>query len=110
LKVVVVANREYTPHVEDLTVETANLGVVANELDGNASPSKVGSHGEVGNRRDHGDHSRYVVEDTVLARLGERKTHEGDGRRDHDSRDRPVPVGTVSGDGDLGVSIVDSVI
>jgi hypothetical protein len=105
-----VANEKYIPHVEDLTVETANLGVVANELDGNASPSKVGSHGEVGNGRDHGDHGRYVVEDTVLARLGDGKAHERDGRRDHDSSHRPVPVGTVSGDGNLSVSIVDGVI
>jgi hypothetical protein len=104
-----VANREYIPHVEDLTVETANLGVVADELDSNAGPAKVGSHGEVCNGGDHGDHGSNVVEDTVLARLGEGKTHEGDGRSDHDSSHGPVPVGTVSGDGNLSVSIVDGV-
>jgi len=104
------ANEKYIPHVEDLTVETANLRVVANELDGNASPSKVGSHGEVGNGRDHGDHGGDVVEDTVLTRLGEGKAHEGDGRSDHDSRHGPVPVRTMSGNGNLSVSIVDRVI
>ena len=103
------ANREYIPHVEDLTVETANLGVIADELDSNAGPAKVGSHGEVCNGGDHGDHGSNIVEDTVLARLGESKTHEGDGRSDHDSSHSPVPVGTVSGDGNLSVSIVDGV-
>jgi hypothetical protein len=44
-----------------------------------------------------------------LTRLGEGKTHEGNGRRDHDGGDGPVPVGTMSGDCDLSVSIVDSV-
>jgi hypothetical protein len=105
----VVASWEYTPYVEDLTVETANLGVVADELDGNAGPAKVGGHGEVGDGGNHGDHGGDVVEDTVLTRLGEGKTHEGNGRRDHDGGDGPVPVGTMSGDCDLSVSIVDSV-
>jgi hypothetical protein len=105
----VVANWEYTPHVEDLAVETANLGVVADELDGNAGPAKVGSHGEVGDGGDHGDHGGDVVEDTVLTGLGEGKTHEGNGRSDHDSGHGPVPVGTMSGDGNLSVSIVDGV-
>jgi len=104
-----VANREYQPHVEDLTVETAHLGVVADELDGNTGPAKVGSHGKVRDGGNHGDHGGDVVEDTVLTRLGEGKTHEGDGRSDHDSSHGPVPVGTVSGDGNLSVSIVDGI-
>ena len=102
-------DERYTPHVEDLTVETANLRIVTDELDGNAGPAKVGSHGEVGNGGDHGDHGGDVVEDTVLTRLGERKAHECHGRSDHDSSHSPVPVGTVSGNGDLSVSIVYSV-
>jgi hypothetical protein len=30
--------------IEDLAVQTADLGVIADELDGNASPAKVRSH------------------------------------------------------------------
>jgi hypothetical protein len=35
--------------IEDLTVKTRNLRVAADELNGNAGPAKVRSHGEISN-------------------------------------------------------------
>lgn len=78
--------------VEDLAVSTTNLRVVANEFDGNASPAKVGSHGEVGDCCDHGDGCRNVVEDTLLAGLGGGESNECNRCSDHDRSHSPVPV------------------
>lgn len=95
--------------VEDLTVDTADNGVVAHELNIDRGPTKVGGHGEVGDSGDHGNGSGDVVEDTVLARLGDTQTKEDEGASSHDSADSPVPVRTADGDGNVDGLAVDSV-
>lgn len=78
--------------VVDLTVDSANLGVVAQELDVDWGPSQVRAHGEVCNGSDHGHRCGDVVEDTVLARLGLSKTSERKSGNSHHSADCPVPI------------------
>lgn len=97
-------------NVEDLTVSSTNNGVVARELDSDRSPPKVGSHGEVRNRSDHGDTSSDVVEDTVGSWLHGRQTDEGHCRDGHDGAYRPVEVTAMGGDVDVGVEASDRII
>lgn len=61
-------------------------------------PTKVGCHREISDRCNHGDCCSDVVEDTLLARLGEGQTHEGKGGYHHDSGHSPVPVGSMGGE------------
>jgi hypothetical protein len=96
--------------IEDLAVSTSDFRVGANEFDSNASPAKVRSHREVGDRCNHGDGSCDVVENTVLARLGSGETNESDCCRDHDCCHGPVPIRTANGDGDVGVRVVDGIV
>lgn len=96
--------------VEDLTVHASNQWVASLELDGDWSVSKVGCHGEVGNRGNKGDTGGDVVEDTSVARNSEAQTHEGEGRDSHDSGDSPVPVRSMSGDVDVGHSSVKACV
>lgn len=97
------------PNIEDLTVNTADLGVAAAELNVDRGPAKVGSHGEVGNGGGHGNSGSDVMENTMLTRLGNSKTGEDEGRQGHDSSHCPVPVGAADGDGDVSALAVDSV-
>ena len=90
-------------HVEDLTVRAPDDRVVARELDIDGGPAEVATHGEVGNRCNHGDGGGDVVEDTVLARLRQGETDEDEGRDGHDSRDGPVPVGSMGRDGNVSL-------
>ena len=93
--------------IEDVAVGATDDRVVAGKFNGDGSPSEVGAHGEVGDRGNHGDAGGDVVEDTVLAGLGETQADEGEGGRGHDCADGPVPVGTVSGDGDVSGGAID---
>lgn len=77
--------------VEDLTIVTSLL-TRAMELNSDGSPANVGGHGKVGDGGDKGDTGSDVVEETVLARLGGRETHEDDGRGGHGGANSPVPV------------------
>jgi len=96
--------------IKDLAVKTADLRVVANELDGNTSPAKVRSHREVRDRGNHGDGSGDVVEDAVLARLSCCESNESHSRGNHDRAHSPVPVRTANGDGNVSVGIVDGIV
>jgi hypothetical protein len=96
--------------IEDLTVKTRNLRVAADELNGNAGPAKVRSHGEISNRCHHSDGCGDVVEDAVLARLGGCKSNKGEGRSHHDRAHSPVPIRTANGDGNVSVGIVDGIV
>lgn len=95
--------------VEDLTVDTTNFRVVSLEFDVDGGPAEVGGHREVGDSSDHGDGSSDVVEDTVLARLGDTETQEDKGGHGHDCTDSPVPVGTADGDGNVGRLSIDHI-
>ena len=95
--------------VEDLTVDTADDWVAAYEFDIDGSPAKVGAHGEVGNGGNHGDGCSDVVEDAVLAGLGDGKADKGKGRAGHDGADGPVPIGAMGSDGNGDRLAVDSV-
>jgi len=97
-------------NIEDLAVKTSNLGVAADELNSNASPAKVRSHREVSDGGNHGNGCSDVVEDTLLARLGGRKSNEGECCSDHDRTHSPVPIRTADGDGNLGGGVVDGIV
>ena len=87
--------------VENFTIDTTHCGIRSHEFDVDRCPSKVGSHGEVRYSRDHGDARCNVVEDTVLSRFGESKSHECKGSAGHDSRNRPIPIRATDGDGNV---------
>lgn len=92
--------------VEDLTVDSFDLGVSSLELDWDGGIPKVGSHCEVRNGSNKTYSSSDVVEDPVLPWLGEAGTHEAKGTHRHNSSDSPVNVGSASGDVDVGGSRV----
>lgn len=95
--------------IEDLTVPAGNDRLASNELDIDGSPAQVGSHGEVGNGGDHGDSCGDVVEDTVLARLGQAKADEDKGANGHNSTNCPVPIRTTDGNSNVDGLAVDNV-
>ena len=96
---------KYSPvnvaNVEDLTVDAMHNSGAALELNINWRPSQVRSHREIGDRGDQGHTSSDVVEDTIGARLCEGETHESEGCAGHDRSHRPVPVGSMGGDGNV---------
>jgi hypothetical protein len=52
-------------NVEYLTVRAGNFRIGTNEFSTNGSPTKVGTHAEVGNRGDECNGSSNVVEDAM---------------------------------------------
>lgn len=61
--------------------------IATNELDGDTSLAKIGTHGEVRDGCDHGDSGSDVVEDPVRTRLSERQPDEDECRDSHDRSD-----------------------
>ncbi len=58
-------------HIEDLTVGPMNTRVAPPEFHGDGGETQIGTHGEIGDRSDHGDQSSDIVEQTMGTRLGE---------------------------------------
>ena len=96
--------------IENLTSGALDDWVATLELDVNRCPAKIGAHGEICDTSDHGDGGCDVVEDTLDTRLGCTEAEEGYRGCSHYRADRPVPIGTASGDGDLGRSLVGNVV
>lgn len=88
-------------NVEDLTIHTMHGGVCTEEFHVDWRPPQIGGHGEVRDRRDERDTSGDVVENTILAGLRQSETHEGDCRAGHHGGDRPVPIRTANGNGNV---------
>lgn len=71
-------------HIEDLAVGSMNTWVASLEFHCDRGETQIGSHGEVGDRSDHGDESRDIVEQTMGTRLREGQAEEDEGRHGHD--------------------------
>lgn len=56
-------------NIEDLALEALNYSIVAHKFDIDWCPAQMGGHGVIGDRGDHGNAGRDVVEDTLIARL-----------------------------------------
>lgn len=86
-------------NVVDLTARATNDRVAALELNLNGDPSQVRCESEVGDGCNHDNTGGDVVEDTVMARLGERQAHEAQHGNSHAGADSPVPVGAMGSQG-----------
>ena len=79
--------------IEDLTgVSKGSSTWRAQELDGDGSLTKVGTHGKVGYRSHEGNGRGDIVEDAMRARFRETQTHEDERGQGHDRADGEVPA------------------
>lgn len=78
-------------NIEDLTVLVGrgprDFGVASLKFDSDGSLTEIGAHGEVCNCSDQGDCGGDIVEDTVVAGLGEGQTGDDECRDGHDGSD-----------------------
>lgn len=78
--------------VKDLSVDPADNGVTAKELDIDGRPSQIGAHCEIGDAGNHTQATGEVEEHSICARLHSAQSKDSEASEAHHGADSEVPI------------------